>query len=227
MIRNLKVLGLALVAVLALNAVAVSSASATEFESAAGTTSAKGSQSENGKFKTKNGTIECTSGTFRGMPPEGKFTVIQTSDSTATNGPEKEKKGIEYGGCKFLGFINVAVNTTGCQYEFKASGKVSVICSAGNTINFEAGNCRTKVGGGAANENLNSVTYANGSGEVTVTPNVKSITYTAEKVKEGGGNCPTFEGTAADGEYTKGKTPVGGTNSTNEGMETRELKFIP
>ena len=223
MIRNLKVLGLALVAVLALSAVAVSSASATEFEAETGTTSGKGKQTENGKFKTKNGTIECTTGIFRGMPSAGKFTTISTADSTATSGEEVGKKGIEYSGCKFLGFINVTVNTTGCQYTFHANGETDVGCEAGKSINFEAGGCKTKVGTQAG---LKSVSYANttleGKEAVKVTPAVKLIKYTAE-----GGGCPTFEGEAADGEYTKGSTPVCGTNSTNSGMTATNVKFIP
>jgi hypothetical protein len=217
MIRNLKVLGLAVVAVLALTAVAVSSASAAEFVAGTGTTSAKGSQTEAAKFKTKNGTIECSSGTFRGMISEGKHTTAETSAGEG-------KKGIEYSGCKFLGFINVAVNTHECQYRFHSNGEVDIIAVTegkaeceGSGITFEAAGCKTSVG---TQNGLTTVSYSNttleGKEAIKVSPNVKSISYTAS-------GCPSFNGTTNDGEYTKGSAPVGGSTGT-PGTATN-LKF--
>jgi hypothetical protein len=208
MIRNLTILGLALAAVLAMAGAAAASATAAEFNAGEGTTSAKGSQTEASKFKTKNGSIECPNGTFRGMLTEGRHTSIETSAGEG-------KQGIEYSGCKFLGFVGFAINFHECQYRFHANGEVDIVATGegkaeceSRGITYEAAGCKTSIppqnGAGTASY---SNTVLEGKEAIIVQPNLTSITYTAS-------GCPSFNGTASDGEYTKGKVLVGGSTGT-------------
>jgi hypothetical protein len=228
MTRNLKVLVLGLVAALALAAVGASSASAiTQFNSESETTSFSGKQTGTAKFTTDPGSIECTGGTFRGMITKTVQTNVETSESTATSGPEVGKKGIEYSGCTFLGFVGVTVNNNGCQYNFHTNGTVDIINGGGSCstegITFNGGGCKVHV---KPQTGLSGVTYTNGGSgttrTITVQPNpVKEITYTAEGCITGG------NGTHSDGVYGDGSTkgsssvPVGGTTTTNEGMTSK------
>src|SRR4051794_17703431 len=113
MIRNFKVMGLAMVAALALTAVAASAASAaTTFHAEKAPVTVSGSQVTTHVFTTDPGTVTCTTATFSG-------TQSTTTTSTQTITPN-------YSGCTLKTiFGNIAVSvdfaTSGCDYLFNAS----------------------------------------------------------------------------------------------------------
>ena len=197
MIRNIKVLGLAIAAVLALSAVAAGSASAAAFHSSESPTIITGTQTGNHVFDAASDTISCTGATFKGTVTGTEVQSIQTEAA--------------YTGCSFFG-VAVSVNMNGCQYEFNANGEVAVInkpsrnCST-EPITFKASflgvSCTIKVG---PQVELKSATYDSTekeetNGTVTVTPAVNGIAYTQE-----GGGC----GSHNEGRYTSGTTLVKG-----------------
>lgn len=127
MTRNLKVLGLALAAVLAMTAVAASSASAHYvFTSEAGSTSVTGSQIGKHKFTTGGQSVECSIAKFSG-------TQTGTSANELTITPTYET-------CTYAG-KTTHVTMNGCDYLFTgattADGKhgiVHVKCPVGKVI---------------------------------------------------------------------------------------------
>ena len=195
MIRNLKTLGLAVMAMFALTAVAASAAQAVEFHSEIENTTitAKTEAGSNSVFDAAGASISCASGTFTG-------TQAAKASPTLTVTPA-------YSGCTFLGVLNVPVNMNGCQYTFNANGEVAVTGASCTAITFEAELCKVEVG---KQGNLKEATYTNigtGTGrEVTVTPHVTGITYTSS------GLCPKT-GEFSDGNYTSGNAIAKGENS--------------
>lgn len=195
MTRNLKVFGLALMAMFALTAVAASAAQAIEFHSEIENTTvtAKTEAGSNSVFDAAGASISCTSGTFTGSQ------VAKTS-ATLTVTPA-------YSGCTFLGVLNVPVKVNNCQYTFSANGEVAVTGGSCTAITFEAAGCKVEV---KAQSGLKEVTYTNlktgTEREVTVTPHVTGIKYTAT------GLCPKI-GTFSDGNYTSGNAVAKGENS--------------
>jgi hypothetical protein len=204
--KHVKMLGVAAVAAMAVMAlVGVASASAfTNFNGESAPVRIEGTQSETAKFKTSAGTIECSSGTFKG---ESAVATTETIESS-----------FAYGGCKFLGFINVTVVPNGCKYLFHASGSADVVnCESGKTITFTAAGCTVSVG---AQTGLSPITYENvGSGKtatVNVLPTVTNIVYSTNSSCPGGART-----NETGGEYTKGKTSVKGfkgTSTTQQGI---------
>jgi hypothetical protein len=234
MTRILKVLVLGLVAALPLTAVAASSASAfTKFKADTGTTAVKGPQKGTAKFVFNPGTIECASGTFRGMVTSGAVSAtIETGDSTAAAGEaEAGKKGIEWSNCTFLGIIGRSWSNNTCQLRFHAeTGKVDIVPNSGTCastgITFETIGCKIHLFPIPANQGLSGFTFTNsgtGTGKsVTVAPNastgVVGITYTAE-------GCPFGNGIEIpNGEYSDSSVAgsssvlIGGTTNTTNTM---------
>lgn len=205
MIRNLKVLGLALVAMLALGATMASGAFAASFHSDTSTTTTlKGTATGDHVFDAAGSTITCTGAEFNGSQ----------SGSTAADVTMTAK----YSGCSvsILGFkISANVDMGNCAYTFFANGKVSVVDSSlGNcdsdkityrVSNF-LGECDVEVGE-SGNSELTGVTYTGTTtgSSITVTPNVTGIDGTAT-----GGLCPE-SGAFTNGQYTSGSTSVTGT----------------
>jgi hypothetical protein len=104
MIRNLKTLGLAVVAVLAMNVMVVSVASAAnEFHSAGTPTTISGLHKSTTALHIPGaGTWECTTTAFHGVQ-------TGTTAKELTIHPT-------YSGCKAFGFSTTDVSTTGCDY---------------------------------------------------------------------------------------------------------------
>lgn len=121
--RSIKMIGLAIVAVLAFGATAAV-ASAHEF------TATKGGllllkSNENQKFKTKAGEVVCKKMTVDGTVKEG-------SSST-------QAAVVKYSECTVFGFIGAVI--TPADYTFSAEGSVEVT----NEIEIEAAGCLSKV----------------------------------------------------------------------------------
>jgi hypothetical protein len=192
MIRNLKVLGLALVAALAMTSVAASAASAAEFhhtgESNARTIASNAGEGAHVFTAGLIGNISCNTATFTGTE------YLPATVTVLTVTPA-------YSGCTFLGIPNVVVKMEGCTYDFHAEGaapsfvsKITVTCPAGKKINFTASGCTVEVGEQTV-ENVQYTNLATSPESVTVKSNVTGITYTGSAL------CPGAQGTHSNGTY--------------------------
>ena len=125
MIRNIKALGLALVAVFAMSAMAASAAQAEGPDFTAGGYTAT-------ITATRDGT---TKQTFTSGPLGGKVRCNEVG-GTATlseRGNALKSEGLTYSGeCKALGLLPVTVHTNGCSYEFTVETTVSATTSTGS-----------------------------------------------------------------------------------------------
>jgi hypothetical protein len=195
MIRNAKMLGLAIVAALALTAVMASVASATNFTAASYPVKITGSQSSNHVFTVTGGTVSCTTATFSGelTGASESMTVIPF-----------------YDGCTAFGFINSSVTGFGsakCDYKFFTSGATNLECAAGD-VQIDAGTCTVTMQAGN-NQGLKTNTYTNTpTDKVTVDTQVTGIHTTVTS----GFGCPISGGTHTNASYT-GTTVVEGKNS--------------
>jgi hypothetical protein len=197
MIRNAKILGLAIVAALALTAVMASAASAANFTAASYPVKISGTQSESHKFTVGGGTVTCTTATFAGE--------ATAASATQTIVPS-------YSNCTAFGFVGATVtgfSSTGCDYTFYAGGNVDLDCASGD-VQIDAGTCTVTLQA-ANNQNLSKNTYTNDkptAGKVTVDTAVGGI---HANVTSGFG-CPVAGGTYSNGTYT-GTTVMEGKNS--------------
>jgi hypothetical protein len=199
MIRNSKLLGLALVAFLAITAVIASSASAAEFTASDYPATISGTQSAAHRFEVGGGTVTCNTATFSGT--QSGASVNQTIDPT-------------YTGCTAFGFINSTVtgfkNTGGsCDYSFNANGVNTLVCPSGD-VKIDAGPCSVTLEA-SKNTALKSNTYTNNTpsaGRITAHTAVTNI----HAVVTSGFGCPVAGKTYIDAKYT-GSTVLSGKNS--------------
>jgi hypothetical protein len=207
MIRHkFKALGLALLAVVAVSALGASAAQAEpQYTCSTYGCTATGSNTKGSEvFTTEAGKVECDSH-FLVEKLNGKNEDIPAATSTVTVTPT-------YTGCEAFGFLSATVTTTGCDYVFTATEKVSatvyrhhvnVVCEAGKSIKISAagGLCQAEI---KAQNELTTVDTTNisegGVGKLTVEPTVNGVAYT---VTNDGFGCP-FNGTGnkTDGKYT-------------------------
>ncbi|MFT3864759.1 MAG: hypothetical protein QM729_10845 [Solirubrobacterales bacterium] len=214
MIRNLRILGLTMVAMLAVGVVGASAASAASFHSESSETFVLGSQSTQNVFTVNSRTVKCSTATFT-----GSFTG--TSKSTLENIHP------EYGGCEAFG-LEATVNTEGCNYTFNEpsgsstyTGTVNVVCESGKEIEINAAStCVVKVG---SQSGLSSVTYTDeGSGSsrsVLVTANVSGISSTVSGSTLICGTNGTRSATYTGSVSTKGYTSAAHTTQTGVWVE--------
>jgi len=195
MIRNLKALGVAVMAVLALGAVAAGSASA-EFHSEVAHTTFSGAQEGTHTFTTDPGTVHCKKATFSG-----------TSEKATTNDVTVTFKYEECTLTSIFGNIAVTVSPNECVYTFTTDGIVHVNCPAGKNIVVSGPGCTINVNAG---QTLTGNTYTNiGTGttrEVLVHTAAHSIAYSYS-----GFTCGSGSGTA-NGTYN-GTTKITGTDT--------------
>jgi hypothetical protein len=212
MTRNLKALGLALVAAMAFCAVVVSAASADEFraESAPLTLTGKQDPGTLDKFTTTAGTLECEEATYHA-------TTATSPASSITITPPV------YGSCSVAG-IPSTVHMNGCDYKFTidaapaTTGTVHVECptTVGPphvtheitiTVGFPTVKCTIHV----HEQTIGGIIYTNvGAGatrEITIDVNATGLTYT-ETAGTGLGACSTSS-TQHNGTYV-GKATVTG-----------------
>jgi len=211
MIRNLKILGMAVVAVLAMSAVVASAASAqlgtfTAHEYPATIT---GEQTGTDVFTTVAGTVSCTHATYHGEAagPQTSLTITPT-----------------YSGCKAFGLFTATIDMNGCDYQFNRPtteepfgnglyvGTVDIKCPVNTEITITTDVCRVTV---PAQTGLSQITYKNTPTatptDVDVSVNIsKKIKYTVDP------NCATAAaGTYTDGSYT-GAATVDADNALEE-----------
>jgi len=187
MIRKVKVMGLALVAVFAMTAVAASAASAAEahFKWPSGTTKLTASQAATSGeqvFTTKFGTVKC-------QEVSGSATVTGTEATTVTG------ENIRYNDtgkttCRAPFGTTATIEMNGCHYQFNAgtlvtgkeesNGSVTLKgCNATGHITINATGCVITV---AQEQILSPVTYRASGGVVTIVPSVSNITYSASGI---------------------------------------------
>jgi hypothetical protein len=162
MIRNFKVLGLALVAVLAMSAVVASAASAPFTSSTYPTTDTATSPLGNDVFTVDGSSVECA-GHFEGTATEASTSL--TVNATYTN-------------CKAFGFASASVTMNGCDYVFHSNGTVDVECGSAGPIKIVAGNCEVQV---SSQTGLGTVALSNNGNHIDVDANVSGITANATK----------------------------------------------
>jgi len=214
MVRKLKALGLALVAVLAMSAVVASAANAGSLYNTNGTypVTLHGEQEAEKTHvftltDNSNLTTTCTTATFAG--------TLSGTSSTATIHPTYGKA-TGAGNCTAFG-LSAEITTTGCDYVFHIGntitsgvydGTVDIVCSGTNKIIIVAGSCEVQVGSqnGLATVTGNNVAGSNPD-DVTITAEVEGIDYTVTK---DGFLCPlSGTGNFTEGDYT-GATTVKG-----------------
>jgi len=200
MILKLKVLGLAVLAVLSVSAVVAASAQADTFTASKYPTPITSSSAiGNDIFKTEGGDVECDSH-LRGS-------LASVSNSITMTGSYIE--------CRAFGFLSATI-FMGCDYVLHVNGELDIECPASNKIIITAGTCEVQIG---TQTGLSKVELSNGSGDINAKANVSGIKY--DVTKDGFG-CP-FSGTGekTGGTYTQGSSvTVSATNGASIDIET-------
>ncbi len=203
--RNLKALGLSLVAVFAMSAMVAQAASADPlFKSDDVHTSINGSQDGTHVFEAGAGNeVKCTTAEFDG-------TTTGTSTDELTIEPT-------YKGCTAFGFATTHVKFNSCDYLFTSTTgegeDVHLNCENEDTVEltptlFGFSVCTVHVFDGTFEE----VTYDNvANGDVQVTAAATGISY-----EETGSGCDV--GSGNDGTYT-GNATVKGTDTGGEDVD--------
>lgn len=191
MLRNLKLLGLAAMAALAVGTMGSATAQAATFTSEAGSTTVISTQ--DGTGKTAHHVIDAAG---------ANLTCAQQAANASWIGQAIIGIRLFVGMslCSAVG-QTATVNMNGCSFELEAAGNMDIICPEGKGITYSAPNpvCDVVI---PAQANKGTVTYTNvetaGSKEITVSPNVADLKYTAT-----GAGCPEA-GTFENGTYTTG-----------------------
>jgi hypothetical protein len=192
MIRNLKALGLALVAVFALSAVGAGAASAAEFHSTSASTKISASQTTTHKFTSTAGEVTCEKATFAGTQATATASSVEVTPT--------------YTGCHIIifgGTISATINHNECKYKLYSNGEADVICPAGKSITVSGAGCTISVG---SQKGLKSVEYKNNGSHIDITANLSGISYS-----HSGFTCGSGSGTT--GTY-KGTTTASGTDTS-------------
>ena len=208
MIRNLKALGLALVAVFAMSAVAAGSASAEEyaFHSSASFTTLTGSQSgaTNDVFTTDAGTVTCNTATYHGAISAAETTTISLAPT--------------YSSCTLEPFGSAVVSPNGCEYLIHAETQVDendfetateIVCPSGKEITvvaslFGTTKCTVHIPPQSLGTGITvtNQTTAAGVSDIQAHISFSGITYT-ETPGSGFGACEGSGGaTTHNGTYT-------------------------
>lgn len=197
MIRNLKALGLALVATMALGAVAASAASAQP------TFSAEGEHAILDVVSNETQTFNIPgAGTVNCEKVSVEATILSAEESTS-----ELKATPTYSECEAFS-IEAHIDFTGCWYLFTANGEVHILCPPGSTIDIKVTLFGSKFNCVMVEEqSVNEVAYSNKEGHVNLEPNVSGIKSTVEGVC---GNETNNEGTY------KGNVTVAGTDTEEE-----------
>ncbi len=200
MIRNLKTLGSAFVAVLAMSATITSVAAAFEFHSASAPTTLTGSQATKNVFTIPGaGSVECEEVNLHGSQ------AFSTSSEMVLHPT--------FGKCKAFGFATTHVNSTGCDYrmlwptEWGSVGPhvpVSFSCSLVEPLRitptvFGSSVCTVTIG----NQFTSGVADLDNSNPISTL----TFTWTLTKIKHSAG-CGASE--ASDGTYAGSALVKGG-----------------
>lgn len=198
--RNLKVMGLALVAMLAMSAVVASAASATNFTAASYPVALSGSQPGGAPhtFAVGGGSVECETAVFTGTGAAASETQTITPN---------------YGGagaCEAFGFLGATVTLNGCDYLFNVAGTVNLVCPSGKdvTIADELNLCVVHIG---PQTGINGISYKNNGNHVDVTAASTNIKATVTKNSI---FCPVAGGNYTNASYSGTVTLKGDNGAT-------------
>lgn len=165
MIRNFKVLGLALVAVLAMSAMVASSASAAQFTATSGA-KIEAKDTSNVKLTVTGQEVTCNSAVFTGTAPAAAFPSIGVNAA--------------YNECKTGLGTNATVTGFGqhgeggkCSFTLYAAGTADLNCPAGQEVTVDAATCIVHI---PAQKGLGKLTYTNNGKHVDIGINVTGIT---------------------------------------------------
>jgi len=164
---NLKVLGLALVAVLAMSAMVASAAGASSFIASNGKgTRINAYDSGSIKYTVTGQEVICKDAFYTGSAPGFSFTSIEVYaafNQCSTN----------FGEATVTGFsLNEAL--TVCRFVLYASGTADLVCPEGKDVTVDALTCTVHI---SAQKGLGTLTYTNDiSGDVRISLNVTKIT---------------------------------------------------
>lgn len=210
MIRTLKALGAALVAVFALSALLASAAQAEEtptFTASKSPVRETGSQTANHVIKVNGGTIKCLEAKL--VDEAGGSAMMLLFQPT-------------YAKCTLAG-IAATINMNGCEYTFepvtkkeedKFVGTMGIVCPVGKAIEVSAGGCVVAI---SAQAGLSTVEFTNDTkaepaADETWSTNLAGGQYTEGKLCPGGGgtfnNLTYTGGTVVKGE-SEGGEPIG------------------
>jgi len=209
MIRNLKVLIAAGMALAAFGVMGASASQAAEFHCNTKPCTATLKPDGTGKtahhvFIVKKGAV---SGSFTCNEISGEAT-LETETATTV----EFNKNLKYSGCSIAG-STVEVHMNGCSYSFTSHGAVTVICPPGKQIELTIGIPRRCTVDIPAQGPLNGITYHNlgENTELTVSTLVQGISGTAtDNEVEGCLKTVGFSGSFTEAEYTTGNTIVTG-----------------
>jgi hypothetical protein len=185
MIRYLKTLGLALVAVLAMSAVMASAASASQFTCSAYPCTAAGSSPVGNKtFTMPGGTLQCATHYLVGKVGGGQITEPSSTVTVTTTFSE----------CRAFGFLNATVHKNGCDHVLHSAAQVSagvynhsqdVVCPLGSPgLVITAGACVVDV---PPQTGLTNTKTTNLGGTVTAQTEIGNLTI---NVTVDGFGCP-------------------------------------
>ncbi len=231
MIRNLKVLGLALAAVFAMSAMAAQAAMASGelFHSDEDPTVITASNAGFGNhvFTAGGISVECENATFTGT-------------QSGTTGEELTVHPTYSGNCTAAGVVAATVTTTGCNYIlYSETGEnthtsttdapVKIECEEGKKITIDAAKCRITID---PNQTVRGVKYVGEGGtteteDLRVVASVDTIGYEAENLTGLGFKCGTlgFETgvTLTNASYTGTVTAKG----YEDKCAAEECPFVP
>lgn len=213
--RNLKILGLALVAVFALSAMAASMASADDLTAEKYPVTLTGDQDgQTDVFTTTAGTVTCKKASYHGTI-SGPSTEVSATPT--------------YSECLALGFTGT-IDMNECTYKFKIGGSgsttstVDIVCPAGKEITVTAiaagtTKCIIHVPPQTGLTHVNWTNVAGPPKEITGDIEITNLKYShtgtappSPAVGTGLGACTT--GSATNGKYT-GKAKVIGEEDSN------------
>jgi hypothetical protein len=178
MIRNLKILVAAAMALVAFGAVGASGAQAAEFHCSVApcvlTPGLDGTAKNSHHVFIVENEAKTESVSFTCNQITGS---AQSSTKTATT---VTLKGISYDTCTVNGSPPVTVDMNGCEYEFTNANGVNILCPEGKEIEVTVTNCTFKIAGG---QKLGGIGYTTigtePNREVTISTNVTGIAVTA------------------------------------------------
>jgi hypothetical protein len=186
--KNLRTAVLALVAVLSLSGLTgLSTASAAKFTAGKVGAALKTTTLRTNEMTLTGSKIQCATAIFTGQTE-----ALESSSQKAVP---------QYSNCTAFGMSGATINSSGCVYNFTASGEVHIeSCTSGGFTVASAtafGKCKMFV----KNQSIpNAVTYSNTVGKVDVDVIAEGIHV---EVTESTGICPVKLGT-----HTTGKTSI-------------------
>lgn len=193
MIRSLKILGPAVLAVLAMATAGAAPASAALFHSEVEDTTIEGTQASAHIFQFGEILITCDGGTLKGTQP------VKTTESLTLTP--------SYTGCHMViggATISVTPKFNGCDFRVFAGGSANLECPPGKILEFSSTYCTWKLG----SQTVKSAAYDNNGKHLDVTWALGGLTYTYASLLCGSGakNNGAFQGTTTlQGKSSKGE----------------------